>query len=410
MNKYDRDTYINVIVFILLFFFSFIVQMAIDNTVCQYDAATYWSLGKAYNWSSLNLPWGFRGYLFPFLLSLCYKLGKVLNNEWIGFRLLSSLMFAFLFTYVFQKIAIILGLDVKKVYLKISGGICGVITFLFFRGLFVYPLSDVYAFAFSLISLIILYKVMKYQSIFTGIVYSFALGVTLYGAYNIRTIYLFFMIIVLLVLFVYKVIHLEWLSSIITSVSTFAGILFCAVPQIRQNYKLQNVFSLKVPTEGLMLWQLGTGVSTARYATYVGDKSAYKYAGMYFIDRIGKEILAREGIIEFTSYEEFIRVVLKYPLDFLGIYGRHFVNMLYPVFPNQYIKDIQNEKGIYLVLFYTVFFISCFYLLKMIGERKLRLGWLGILIFPCLCILPGAVEIRFFIALHFVIYLSLIHI
>ena len=58
------------------------------------------------------------------------------------------------------------------------------------------------------------------------------------------------------------------------------------VPQIRQNYKLQNVFSLKVPTEGLMLWQLGTGVSTARYATYVGDKSAYKYAGMYFIDRI----------------------------------------------------------------------------------------------------------------------------
>ena len=41
----------------------------------------------------------------------------------------------------------------------------------------------------------------------------------------------------------------------------------------------------------------------------------------------------------------------------------------------------------------------------MIKERKLRIGWMVILLFPCLCILPGAVEIRFFIALHFVIYM-----
>ena len=71
------------------------------------------------------------------------------------------------------------------------------------------------------------------------------------------------------------------------------------------NHKLFGVYVWKVPTGDLMLFQLHCGISTGRYATYVGDMALYAARGMYFEDGSGQAILDGLQLAEFTSYGEF---------------------------------------------------------------------------------------------------------
>lgn len=403
--KAKKNYYI--IVFIVLFIISMVIHIAVDNTECHYDDAVYWSLGRAYGWDVRNISWGFRGWLLPFLFSMCYKFGMIFNKEFFGYWIFSSFEFAVTFTFLFRCVVKLLGYQVEEKYTALAGGMCGIIFFIFFRGLFIYTLSDFYAFSFSLLSIILVHALVENeQKWYVKVSEALFLGICLYGTYNIRTIYLFLLIACLGILIFWQLYEKKWVQLILTLPACFAGILICSIPQMILNHKLLGErFSWKVPTENLMLFQLHCGISTGRYATYIGEPSQYSVGGMFFVDNIGQTILERVQMTEFTSYDQVVKLAFRYPLDFAGIYMRHLLNMLYPIYPNQYIEDITKDKSIFLLLFYTILFISLCSFFSSLKIKKNRIIWLFLILLPCIFILPGAVEIRFFIALHFVIYM-----
>lgn len=394
--------------FTALFSMSMIIHMVINNTSMYYDDAVYWWLGKACGFDVRNIDWGFRGWVLPYIYSICYQFGMLFNSEFLGYRIFSSLIFAFTFTFSFSYITEMLKIDVidKRKNVFVCGGICSILFFVFFRGLLIYTLSDFYAFSFALFSVSLLYSIVESeQKVVFVILKSFFLGVCLYGTYNIRTIYLFLLIACGGVLVIWQSCQKKWKQLMITIPVCFGGMVVCAVPQYILNNHLLGRLSWRVPTEGLMLKQLEWGITAGRYATFIGDASQYSKAGMFFRDKVGQTILEKAQVTELTSYGQLIKLILKHPLDFVGIYMRHFLNMLYPFYPNQYIEDIMRDKSFLMIVFYTLLFIAVFYFVRTFKLKDNRWVWFALILLPCICILPGAVEIRFFIALHFLIYL-----
>ena len=107
-----------------------------------------------------------------------------------------------------------------------GGVFCGVIFFYYFRGLFIYTLSDFYAFAISLFSIILLDIILnRKQAICKKGVEGCILGLCLYGAYNIRTIYLFLGIASLGVLTASQLYKKKWTNLVVTLLACFVGIV-----------------------------------------------------------------------------------------------------------------------------------------------------------------------------------------
>lgn len=394
------------LMFALLFGICMCVLLLINETTMIGDAKTYWSFGKECGWDVRNLTSGFRGWLFPYIFSMCYKFGRLFGMEYLGYWLFASITFAGTFTIVFNRVAKILGFEVLSPLSYWGGVICGIIFFIFFRGLFIYTLSDFYAFSLSLIDVVLLSDILNGERrLKVKAIEAYFLGLGLYGVYNIRTIYLFLLIACVLMMTAWQMFERKWKQLAVTLSSGFLGILSCAIPQIISNHHLSGIYSWKVPTEGLMLKQLYWGISYERYATYLGDSSVYSSVPMYFADHIGQAILESAQISEFASYGQFIKMVVSHPLDFVGVYIRHFVNMLYPIYPNQIIYDITKDKTLFLLLFYTLLFLAVSTFVHTFELKSSKWVWLCLQLVPCLCILPGAVEIRFFIALHFLIYM-----
>lgn len=204
---------------------------------------------------------------------------------------------------------------------------------------------------------------------------------------------------------VWKLYERKWLETIVTSMGCVFGIVLGAVPQMLLNHKLLGNYSWKVPTNGLMLRQMEWGIIYERYGTFIGDPAQYGSVQMFYMDAVGRAILNKEQITGLTSYGQLLKLFLKYPLDFAGIYVRHFLNMLYPIYPNQYIQDIGRNKSFLLILFYTLLFIAVVYFVRSFRLKSKRWIWFCLMLLPCVCILPGAVEIRFFIAFHFLVYM-----
>lgn len=393
-------------VFLGLFLISLLMQMLINNGEVFFDASLYWELGKECGWSVRNMTSAYRGWLLPFFFSICYKLGMLFGKEFLGYWILSSIVFAITFTILFFAVSRILEFEKDDIFVVLAGGGCGIVFWLFFRGLFTYPLSDFFAFFLSLTSLILMHAILEKQTgWYIKAIQAFLLGLCLYGAYNIRTIYLFLAIVCIGLMVIWQIYEKKWIQTLITVLCCWGGMAVCALPQMILNHKLFGVYVWKVPTGDLMLFQLHCGISTGRYATYVGDMALYAARGMYFEDGSGQAILDGVQLTEFNSYGEFFSLILRHPLDFAGIYMRHLLNILYPFYPNQYIKDITRDKSLLLLVFYTILFIAVFSFVHSAKLKSKKWIWLFLILVPCFCILPGAVEIRFFIALHFIIYM-----
>lgn len=400
---------IGFIVFFVLWISLFTIMMIIGNVQEYYDDAVYWSLGEAYNWHSTNLAWGFRGYLLPLIFSLAKKAEVILGGDMYGYRILSSFVFAILHTYVFKEISkLVIGDEVEEnqVRLYFAGGISGILSFVFFRGLYIYALSDIYAFTFLLLAIIVESKLIKSDSMYVAkrIVLSLVLGFLLYGMYNIRTIYLFVSVALFITLII-CCLRKNMLKNIYSVPLSFVGSYLGAIPMIRLNEKLLGTKSWLVPTDGLMLFQLQTGITTNRYATFVGDSSEFTAAGMFYYDSIGQHILEMEQIETVSSISQLVKLFFKYPLDFIGMYTRHFLNILYPIYPNQYIKSIRSDKSALLFLFFAILVLFVAFLVNFYKPNKKNIAWLSCILFPCLCILPGAVEIRFFVGLYYIMFM-----
>lgn len=170
---------------------------------------------------------------------------------------------------------------------------------------------------------------------------------------------------------------------------------------IHTNYFLLDKVSFKVPTDNLMVKQLFWGIKYQGYDTFIDETQ--RIPQMIFADPVGVKLLEEEGMKILCSWNDYFHLIFKYPLEICGIYIRHFISILLPIWSNQYVKDVNNNK-----IFLTIFAFSILYFWVFVSIKKM---WKNIkvfknfipLIIPSIFILPGAVEVRFFVTMWLMI-------
>ena len=156
----------------------------------------------------------------------------------------------------------------------------------------------------------------------------------------------------------------------------------------------------------LFVRQLTSGIAVQKYETSIrrdGASPAVNYldpAGRKLLDRICKD-----GPIE--SVPGYLRAVLRYPIDFLGVYGRHFINGLDVRDGRAYVTRPSAGKsfaafGCITLLMVLLLAIRSGPSLRAQPDRGiLPLDWMwpAVLVMPALVIIPGAMETRFMLPL-----------
>jgi len=197
------------------------------------------------------------------------------------------------------------------------------------------------------------------------------------------------------------------------------GVFSLGAIQAISNKYTMDVLSIAVPTGGLNLAQLRWGMEMNLYETYVGASGAP--AGFAFDNVSGIRILRQEGIDFFASYGEYFVLLLRYPVEMLGIYVRHFIAIMNPITGGSYVYSRNNNSRFVFTLFnYTLLFITASFIKRRFIDcsfteikkqikgtsNSQRVGLISLLtlLLPFAAIIPGAVEERFAIPFWLVLY------
>ena len=236
-------------------------------------------------------------------------------------------------------------------------------------------------------------------------------GASAYASYNIRAVYLYGILASLI----------WWLCRnrrkgvylMLSCTGIVIGVLIVAYPQMCVNKKYNDTYLPFVPTENystvdLKNWQIAQGLTVDRYETFAGRDSV-QTPGMRFDDKAGISLEMKEKASDGISLTQLAELAFKYPLDIAGIYWRHLINYLTPVWRQCYIIDLHVNTA-WVALPGIVLWIIFFYQLFLIKMDQWR-NWLkneawAILPFISICLfmIPAAVEIRFFIAAYSIMY------
>lgn len=395
--------FIGVISLLILHFFC-----QIQVTEYQYDAWAYWDESGLYgleNFNLLNYNHSLRGYLFPLFLYFLRKLayvgiGTEQLNWWIGNSLLLAAFFTLL---VPQIIEIMFGVRVSGK----SRVVFLIISMFMFRGMIVYPLTDLFGIMLSCLAIYFFLLLMKEKITkkLIQILCAICMGAALAGAYYIRPVYLIVWIALMCFSFgcIVKTKKRVLLYMIL-------GMLFIAMPQIRINRAHFNTYSPMVQTqvdrgESLYLSQLKWGIIMQKYETNIDKSVKDVSAGMAFKDSIGEAILEKE---EIDSYFTYIIFCIRHFADMTCIYLKHIFNGLDIIYPNIYIENLYSNRFITQFVNYMLMFIGgeglAYYIKKKYWDG-LTIGTVLIYSLPILLVIPTAVETRFFVGVHIVIYL-----
>ena len=379
---------------------TFLVCIFYSKNIILFDSGDYWSRGELLwkkGFSIYNFPDAFRGYIFPLYVGIIGKVGGV-----NGFKILNSIIIGILFGYLFPRL-----FSPDKVHpFKII--CCFLLFFVLFSGLMIHPLSDLLALGMCVCSIEIYNDIFTCNSSWKKGVLLFLCGITCYFAYNIRTIYLFadIYILVMLLVSIWRQ-QTRIIRKIGNTLLMAGGFGFAGIPQLLLNRHFGDGLSIWVPTSSLMKTQLFWGLQYQRYDTFAGTFSGHPAAQMYFIDSVGQALLAKEGISGFSTWGEFIKFFFKYPIEIGGIYIRHFINMLLPCWPNQYVYNLDNNKVLLALLSLIITFLFGMVICEKLSINNLVYIKFIPLLIPVLFILPGAVEVRFFIAVYLLIIYTL---
>ena len=229
----------------------------------------------------------------------------------------------------------------RPVYKSIRNLISGILLLVYFRGLFTYPLTDLYAAGFIFLAALVVYRVFDSKKFFAMLFFA---GIFAYLAYNIRTIYLFSLSALSVVVIVNALKEKNIFSKIICVVSYFGGVLAASVPQILLNQKFHQVFSIFVNNGNLFVKQLFWGLTHVRYETYVGTIPQHN-PGLKFIDMTGSKVLDLIGSeIGQSTITDYVKVFFRYPIECVSNYVKHICNVFFPIFPDMYIENLDANK------------------------------------------------------------------
>lgn len=370
-----------------------------------HDALNYWQARYSFivneRFSLLNYDSPLRGYLFPLLLFALQWQANIINvNSQLLFLTYSALFFAGLAFYLlpwFFKVTFTWETPLVKRVLFSA------LLFLFWRGHFLYPLTDFPALAFFLLSVGILVAVWNNEK---KPLWAALAGLAIGAAINIRPIYQASLFVLLLLPFIgwNKVGKKE---AFLGLVSFFLGMGIVLFPQLQINrlhFQANSplVLSTYIEDDNIYEVQLFWGLKTQKYETNIGDD--YPFASVVYRDPLADKIPQR--FLKDKTLQGYLNIIRSYPLEIAVSYFRHLFNGLDIFFSTPYVKKIHSNHfwlslGNYLVWFFVFYYSLVCKNGKMSASSIVAvLSILG----PVLLSVPLVVEVRFFLPLHILAY------
>ncbi len=411
--KISSGPFKTLINFLIVFGFVFTLVLIFGKdveSISIMDASHYYNASQSFDrgegFSFLNYNGGFRGYFFPFLLYLFTSIVPIISPKIIS-SLLSSLVFSVVMVYFVNKL---LGCSFSLVKTLLS---CSVFIY-FFQDLLIYPLSDIYSFAFMLISAILVFELNSKKFIMSCI-FSFVSGFMFYGAYNTRSVYIFSFFI-LVVLFAKKIFSDKKYALFLLPFTL--GLLVSAFPQMYIHFSSGLGFTPFLQTavsgmeNGLVMFQLNAGLYGQKYETFIGNSDIYYTAGVMFFDPVMQQLLEeREQIWEINNFSEYFSIILKYPVEYVILIFKHFINLINPTYTEVYISDLRVRTYPLVFNFIIYFIVTSDILLKLKGKKfnlkKIlsdRLLIVYSLLLPVVFSIPGVVETRYAMQLYILVF------
>jgi hypothetical protein len=196
---------------------------------------------------------------------------------------------------------------------------------------------------------------------------------------------------------------LEWRNLLTFCCSGLVVVALLVAPQLYINHA--KPYNSPISGANLYLFQLAFGIIWEKYETTSG-KDLGGEPRVIYCDHIGAEIFAREHLIAPFDFSKFRRVVRKYPIELVAIYGKHLFNGFDLQFSEPYPAKIFGNRLVFAFLNYTLLFIAFSYLFIYFDIRRYLVALLYCLslLCPIIVALPGAVEPRFFLPAFVFLY------
>lgn len=370
----------------------------------HHDSLYYWELGRSFiaghTFSFTNFSDGLRGYLFPFLLFVVQWQASLLG---IDPKLLFSVYSALLFTVisihlVHRFIEWVFGWK-ANIAARLT---LVLLLFYFWRGHFLYPLTDFPSLAALLAAIIFLVKGAaggRWQWFILA-------GIFAGAAMNIRPIYQVSVIAILV--FIPFLLRGQGMKSITLSAAAFiSGCVLILAPQVMINKVRHDtisplVLAHYVGEDSIYEVQLFWGLKTQKYETNVGDN--YPWAGVVYAEPLVLD-LPREASRERTL-SNYLRIVSRNPLEMSMMYFRHAFNGLDIFYPTPYVRNIFAGHSFLSLFNYIIWFVFFRYLLGLRPIEVTSISWMGAaaLILPVAAAVPTVIEVRFFLPVYLLAY------
>jgi len=420
LQKHDRLS------IIIVFFINLCVILFLgisSNQGFYYDSNDYFAKALTFlkdgTFSLLNYQYNLRGYSFPLILLILQYSAKVLSiDEILFFRI----CFGFLITFYIVILipAYFTTLTSKKINFFPRLWFSLLVIY-FWNGYFLYPLSD---FPSLILLTAGLYLILMSTSTSNPPWWVRASGILFAGYFislstNIRPSYQIILLPILMYL-MYKV--LKTTCSWRVRVSTFLAFLFGMslgyLPQFYINainfHHPSPFVEAKYAGNNLYLTQIKWGILLQRYETSI-DKT-FGTPQMEFVDPAGISLMERGGLIDnpidiskymTIGFRRIVRLILKYPLDFIFIYSRHLFNGLDLIYDMPYVTNVFRQNFFLRFTNYTLQFITLALLfenLPQLLKKREIIANCTILFLPALLSVPGAIEPRFFLPCQLAMY------
>ena len=403
---------IRVLGFILLTLVLFIYSKTLNIRKYDYSAASYWNLADTFRpngWFEFtNYVASKRGYFFPFIL-FCAKMfgSRYMTGDYTGFWLFHSLIWSWTITVILPAI---IG---KKTSLKrwcIGTIVCFFLIVYFWRDLVAMPMSDGGGLIFFATGVVFMKVLMSKRKIYLLIKLALAgsAGMLFYAAYNTRTIFLIPTIVAIIV-YLFTVFWKRQYKDIFVVAAILIGFFVVSIPQVMINQvNFNSSTPMVITTEGdkdnLFIAQLEWGLWITHYETFIGEPEEYPSPQMVFTDKTGKMLVDSYQI---NSISDYIKCVLSHPIEMMGIYMEHAISGITLFWNRIYISHVPVNTICYL-LNTAVFMLCVFSIITTkadLSKIRFEQGF-ALLLFlsPAICILPGAVETRFFIPVYLFAY------
>jgi hypothetical protein len=370
-----------------------------------YDASNYWQLGSSFtasgNFSLLNFAFQLRGYFFPlFLFLLKWKASLLGVDAKLLFAIYSAGLFALLTAHIIP--------CSLRVIFQWRTGLAGrlvfaLLLFYFWRGHFLYPLTDFPALAILLLGLTSLVHTVRNQA---SPFWALLIGLLFGAVINIRPIYQASLLVVL-VLALIGWSRSGWKHLIVRGVLSLVGVALVLLPQFwinRVNFNANTplVLAKYYGDANLYVAQIFQGMKYQKYETNVGGE--YPTVEMRYSDPIFEKI--PKDLRTEWSLQNYMTILRRYPLDVMVSYFKHAFNGLDVLYSTPYLQNVFADRTLFSLINYLIWFLCLYYFAQSGFHGTDYVQFLGaaVLLAPVALAIPTVIEVRFFLPLTILAY------